>query len=267
MKLPGQRPARADRADVNHDASPRPRPSVCCSRPCWRCPHRGYHQPTAETYGRAAQTALGNWVAPRAQAASRHQTGATRSTIRSFPDDRADVYCDGRTYRDRKPAARTTVGGVLTGDTDGKPQNLRHDTTSARLRRQVGNLAPRRRLHVGALLALELRHPSGRGSRHELHPQAGGRLDSGRPALGYLSGVSPQVDADVAEAQDVIHNSSVQGAGLYEILAPSGRSVVLGPCGARSPCYLFLSPPGGAPGALSETRPRVLLLLGAPLGC
>ena len=120
------------------------------------------------------------------------------------------------------------------------------------------------RLHVGALLALELRHPSGRGSRHELRPQAGSRLESGRPALGYLSGVSPQVDADVAEARDVIHNSSIQGAGLYEMLAPSGRSVVLGPCGARSPCYLFLSPPGGAPGALSETRPRVLLLLGGP---
>ena len=43
-----------------------------------------------------------------------------------------------------------------------------------------------------------------RGPRHELRHQAGLRFYRGRPALGYLSGVSPPVDAEVAEARDVI---------------------------------------------------------------
>ena len=52
------------------------------------------------------------------------RSGATRSTDQTDPRDRADVNPDGRAHRVRQSAARALVGGVPTGDTDGKAQNV-----------------------------------------------------------------------------------------------------------------------------------------------
>ena len=43
-----------------------------------------------------------------------------------------------------------------------------------------------------------------RGTRREFRLHAGWRLYWGRPASGYHPGVRPPLDADVAEARDVI---------------------------------------------------------------
>ena len=146
-----------------------------------------------------------------------------------------------------QPAARTPDRGVLTGDTDGKPQ-LRHGfndvgTTTATIRQP-----PTSEVALWGSSRSRVTTPFGERTSTRIASQAGGRFYLGIPAPGYLSGVSPQANAEVAGARDVIHNSSIQG---FVVLGPPGAgsscSFLVRPLTPFAPGPLFRSPPGSGP--------------------